>query len=850
MVSRSARWLKLWPRGSQPSPPCQSVAIVDFPCAALSCLRALRAGPRPVNLHVILKSSERGEITRIFEFDQESDESNGSVKFLPSEPILVELDAIELVRLEVHDVQMHRCIAFAEIDPELLATKRAWRLLLQDPSSCEAIYGTSDRGAADSLDRNERPLNRRPSFLHLVTQDCSSEALDGASTPSTASRETEEPRLRNRPAAGSAYSVPSTNPTGRRKVMLITRGTRGDVQPFVALARGLVLYHDCDVVLVTELFWRKFCMDNLKDLNVPEGRIRFRPCGGDTAQRVNTDLSRTFLSIGQHSVAIQALVFSRSEVEFFDSEGCFYHWAWEERPDFIVFGFLLTHVAMIISEALNIPVVGFILQPHREIEPVSAGNALEELLGPMRGVLGGPQFIALLQQVMERLPDKYTLRDLRLSRNLAPLRSTFSVSNEQEKELKVQGIPMIVPVSPVALGETQAHSLEEKGMTLTDFIFLRRDDATPALPEDASNFIRKAKSEGRKVVLMTFSSMPVGYQRILKIAVKICHDCRIEGLRPVVIAMVKGQPQEQSQQQSLMQEADRWKQKQRLLVVDTSLDFGALFPQVDAIMLHGGLGVTCEALLAGKPTITSGILLMDQRYWASRMHDLGCGSKGISVDDLLSDDGASIVTSVEAALASGGGSWAEKALQVKNQLQAYRNAFVVVDLQNQEDWRHYHRSFNASQDDYFLRDRNGEIMNFGVLNDYSEPAADRFPVQVLKQQVVQSQDPGGLRRNAEAVFAAGVERRAVVTNGYNRNRNCTCCRCFCRQTGCLLQCLKETMRFLLCLQVPACLFFWLKMIRACLCCKPLKSMFLWLYPRRTMAPGPMDSLDSFAYIDV
>eukprot|EP00435_Cladocopium_sp_Y103_P068767 s95_g32.t1 len=179
-----------------------------------------------------------------------------------------------------------------------------------------------------------------------------------------------------------------------------------------------------------------------------------------------------------------------------------------------------------------------------------------------------------------------------------PLRSNISVSNEQEKELKVQGIPMIVPVSPVALGETQARSLEEKGMTLTDFIFLRSEDAaTPPLPEDVSNFIRKAKSEARKVILMTFSSMPVGYQRILKIAVKICHDCRIEGLRPVVIAMVKGQPQEQSQQQNLIQEADRWKQKQRLLVVDKSLDFGALFPQVDAIMLHGGLGVTSEALL-------------------------------------------------------------------------------------------------------------------------------------------------------------------------------------------------------------------------------------------------------------
>lgn len=30
------------------------------------------------------------------------------------------------------------------------------------------------------------------------------------------------------------------------EVMLITRGTRGDVQPFVALARGLVLNHGCE----------------------------------------------------------------------------------------------------------------------------------------------------------------------------------------------------------------------------------------------------------------------------------------------------------------------------------------------------------------------------------------------------------------------------------------------------------------------------------------------------------------------------------------------------------------------------------------------------------------------------
>ena len=42
---------------------------------------------------------------------------------------------------------------------------------------------------------------------------------------------------------------------------------------------------------------------------------------------------------------------------------------------------------------------------------------------------------------------------------------------------------------------------------------------------------------------------------------------------------------------------DSTRQKRRLLVMEKALDFGALFPQVDAIMLHGGLGVTSEALL-------------------------------------------------------------------------------------------------------------------------------------------------------------------------------------------------------------------------------------------------------------
>ena len=49
-------------------------------------------------------------------------------------------------------------------------------------------------------------------------------------------------------------------------------------------------------------------------------------------------------------------------------QGCCYFWANEERPDFIVFGFTMCHVAMILSEGLRIPIVGFICQPDHKIE--------------------------------------------------------------------------------------------------------------------------------------------------------------------------------------------------------------------------------------------------------------------------------------------------------------------------------------------------------------------------------------------------------------------------------------------------------------------------------------------------
>merc|ERR1719195_2091956 len=127
--------------------------------------------------------------------------------------------------------------------------------------------------------------------------------------------------------------------------------------------------------------------------------------------------------------------------------------------------------------------------------------------------------------------------------------------------------------------------------------------------------------------------------------------------------------------------------EKRLLVLRRGVPFGALFTKVDALVLHGGLGVTSEALLAGLPVITSGILLMDQRYWAARMADLGTGSNGVPIETVLNaseenENQSVIVVLVQKALdkrgrlPDGDPTWPAKAKEVQQMLEREREGDV------------------------------------------------------------------------------------------------------------------------------------------------------------------------------
>ncbi|WJX28624.1 hypothetical protein P8452_17319 [Trifolium repens] len=77
--------------------------------------------------------------------------------------------------------------------------------------------------------------------------------------------------------------------------------------------------------------------------------------------------------------------------------------------------------------------------------------------------------------------------------------------------------------------------------------------------------------------------------------------------------------------------------KGRLLCFFGSIPYGWLFPKCAAVVHHGGSGTTAAALQAGTPQVVCPFVL-DQFYWAERMHWLGVSPEPLSRNHLLPDN--------------------------------------------------------------------------------------------------------------------------------------------------------------------------------------------------------------------
>jgi UDP:flavonoid glycosyltransferase YjiC (YdhE family) len=82
-------------------------------------------------------------------------------------------------------------------------------------------------------------------------------------------------------------------------------------------------------------------------------------------------------------------------------------------------------------------------------------------------------------------------------------------------------------------------------------------------------------------------------------------------------------------------EAQRLESYDRILTL-TSAPHDWLFPQVSAVVHHGGAGTTAAGLRAGRPTLVLPFFA-DQPFWGRRVHALGAGPKPLSPKKLTAD---------------------------------------------------------------------------------------------------------------------------------------------------------------------------------------------------------------------
>ncbi|HHY56580.1 MAG TPA: glycosyltransferase family 1 protein [Chloroflexi bacterium] len=372
---------------------------------------------------------------------------------------------------------------------------------------------------------------------------------------------------------------------GAMRIVIVTIGTRGDVQPYVALAQGLRRAGHA-VVICTHPTFREF---------IESHAINFAPLAGDIHKLLTSDAGRRLLA--QHNPlaairqlqAIAAPLLCQVMADIITATA---------GADLILGSTLGYLNAVTAAQVHGVPLVLAGLQP---FTPTAAFPS--PLLAPSRhhwpgvGVYNRLTHHAsyrLLQLVSARLANRCH-RELT---GRAPLRYTDVFG-----ELIAQRRPVIYGISEQLLPRPADYSAQ---IRFTGFWFL---DRTPGWqpPPALADFL----AAGAAPVYIGFGSM--------------------SDRNPAQLAQIAVAALQRSGQRGIL--ATGWEGVQasdlpaNILRIDAA-PHDWLFPQVAAVVHHGGVGTTAAALRAGAPQIVIPFSA-DQPLWAEMVSRRGVGTRPI-----------------------------------------------------------------------------------------------------------------------------------------------------------------------------------------------------------------------------
>lgn len=375
----------------------------------------------------------------------------------------------------------------------------------------------------------------------------------------------------------SAARVGETGISMAKRIVLLTTGTRGDVQPFTALALGLKRagYDVC--LAAPENFLTEIARHGLETAR----------CGSDFQAFMDGPEIQDFISANIITRMRQAKSLTEK-------------WLGSAIPDMVSASkgadAILFHpkldFATDISEATGLKAILCALQPF------TATSEFPVLTLPWR-TLGG--FLNRATYKLMRLGRSFASKEFDKWRKdwlgLPP-------SERFAYPFTVKGnpVPILYGISPSIVPRPEDW---RANVHLTGYWFLDdTPDWTPQAPLDA--FLR----DGPPPIYIGFGSMPV--QNPEALSRTLIEALKQTGLR-AVIARGWGD----------FNPAKSGDLPGSICVIDAA-PHEHLFPRMSGVVHHGGAGTTIAGLRAGQPTLVCPFLV-DQPFWGRRIADLGAG---------------------------------------------------------------------------------------------------------------------------------------------------------------------------------------------------------------------------------
>jgi sterol 3beta-glucosyltransferase len=368
-------------------------------------------------------------------------------------------------------------------------------------------------------------------------------------------------------------------PSAIDKITFLCLGTRGDVQPYIALA----------IALKQSGFTPKIAAPLNFEAFIEQHGIDYSPIHMNTEEGLKSPEGRAWLASGNSRAFLRHLSALMKHDRPHLQKGC---WEACQGANAIIGTAMTLSEAACLSEKLSLPMVASLIFP---LLPRSSSFA-NFLVSPKNLPAGWMN--SLTHGLVEKIAFSDVREDLnnwRAEMGLAPTRKTPSEWLQLNKTLTLHhyGGPLFQKPSDWA-----AHNV------LTGPLFLNEAN-TPAYSDPK---LTEFLAAGEPPVFLGFGSMPVlDPEAVLAMTARVTERL---GIRAVVGAGW-----------SQLRDSDLPKH----ILLLKSVDHSRLFPQCSALVHHGGAGTTFAGLMSGKPAVVYSVFA-DQPFWGERLKKAGGGT--------------------------------------------------------------------------------------------------------------------------------------------------------------------------------------------------------------------------------